>query len=78
MDDFLASATVDDGRSIHIAPLSRQTIIDSGAEHLGFGGYFVFETCEEPGNPGICVLGKAASFEGAVRLVDLWMARPAA
>ena len=77
MDEILASAKIENGYSIHIATLSRQTIIDSGADHLGFCGYFLFETCDAPGRNGINILGKAASFDAAMRLVDVWMAKPA-
>lgn len=71
MDDILMSAKIGEGRSVHIATLSRQTIVDSGAEHLGFSGYFVFEASDLPGNGGIDVLGKAQSFEAALRLADI-------
>lgn len=71
MDDILMSAKIGEGRSVHIATLSRQTIVESGAEHLGFSGYFVFEACDLPGNGGIDVLGKAQSFEAAMRLADI-------
>ena len=72
MDDVLASANLGNGSSIHIATLSRQTIVDAGAEHLGFSGYFVFEARDAPGSKGISVLGKAASLESAFRLIDIW------
>jgi hypothetical protein len=72
MDDILASANLGNGSSIHIATLSRQTIMDAGAEHLGFSGYFVFEANDVPGSKGISVLGKASSLEAAFRLIDIW------
>ena len=72
MSDILASAEIGAGRSLHIATLSRKTIIDAGAEHLGFSGYFVFEASEQPGKRGIDILGKACSFEAALRLIDIW------
>jgi hypothetical protein len=72
MEQILASAKIGNGRSVHIATLARQTIIDSGAEHLGFNGYFLFEANDIPGERGILVLGKACSFEAALRLVDIW------
>lgn len=71
MDDILISAEIGNGRSVHIATLARQTIVDSGAEHLGFSGYFVFESSDVPGEKGIDVLGKAPSFEAAMRLADI-------
>jgi len=72
MDQILASARLGNGRSVHIATLARETIIHSGAEHLGFNGYFVFETADLPGEKGISVLGKACSFEAAIRLAEIW------
>lgn len=72
MDDILASANLGNGSSIHIATLSRQTLIEAGAEHLGFSGYFVFEAKDAPGSKGIFVLGKASSLEAAFRLIDIW------
>jgi len=75
MDDILASANLGNGRSIHIATLSRETVIESGAEHLGFSGYFVFEANDTPDAKGIFVLGKACSLEAAFRLIDIWASR---
>jgi hypothetical protein len=72
MDEILASAQLGNGRSVHIATLARQTIIDSGAEHLGFSGYFLFESNDLPGEKGISVLGKISSLEAALRLIDIW------
>ena len=72
MDQILASANLGDGKSIHIATLARQTIIDGGAEHLGFEGYFLFEADECQTSGGINVLGKASSLDAAFRLIDIW------
>jgi hypothetical protein len=78
MDQILASANLGGGRSIHIGTLSRQTIIESGAEHLGLNGYFVFEAADTPTTKGIVVLGKACSIEAALRLIDIWEAKTTA
>jgi hypothetical protein len=75
MDQILASVNLGDKHSLNIATLSRQSIIDSGAEHLGFTGYFVFEADDSPEAKGISVLGKACSLEAALRLIDLWTDR---
>jgi hypothetical protein len=69
MDEILASAEITPNSSLHVATLSRQTLIDAGAAHLGLEGYFLFEVNELPA--GITVLGKAVSFEAAIRLADL-------
>lgn len=71
MDEILASAEIAPNSSLHVATLSRQTLIDAGADHLGLEGYFLFEVNELPGMSGITVLGKAVSFEAAIRLADL-------
>ncbi|QCG93978.1 hypothetical protein E6C67_08500 [Azospirillum sp. TSA2s] len=55
------------GRIICIGSLSRQTIVDAGAEHMGPEGYFIFT--HDKG--GIDVLAKAASIEAAFRLADI-------
>jgi hypothetical protein len=72
MEQILASANLNNGRSIHVAALARQTIIDAGAQHLGFQGYFLFECTHNETSNGITVLGKATSIEAAMRIIDLW------
>lgn len=78
MEEILASVSLDNRRSVHIAQLARQTIIDSGAEHMGFSGYFIFETDDSPAAKRISVLAKVASLEAAFRMMDLWVGRKAA
>lgn len=75
MDEILASAKLADGTSIHIATLSRKTIVNAGAEHLGFEGYFLFETLDTKEIKGISILGKATDLDAAFRLIDLWKHR---
>lgn len=75
MDDILASALTDNGSSIHIATLSRETIEAAGAEHLGYIGYFLFETNDMPDTKGINILGKVSSLEAGFRLIELWSNR---
>ena len=77
MEQILASANLGNGKSIHVAALARQTIIDAGAQHLGFQGYFLFECTHTDNANGITVLGKAASVEAAMRLADLWQGKAA-
>ena len=73
-EGYLGSAIIDNYRSIHIAELSRQSIIDSEADHLGFGGYFLFETAEG-GRRGIKVLAKVASLDAAFDLLSIWQSK---
>jgi hypothetical protein len=74
MDQIIGSANLGAGKSIHVATLARQTILDAGADHLGFEGYFVFET-DDATAKGISILCKATSLDAALRLVDLWAGR---
>jgi hypothetical protein len=71
MDDILASLDLGNGRSVHVGALAKDTLVDSGAEHMGFRGYFLFEANDVPGERGISVLGKAASLDAAMRLIDV-------
>lgn len=71
MDEILASAEITPNSSLHVATLSRQTLIDAGAAHLGLEGYFLFEVSNSFGYSRINVLGKAVSFDAALRLADL-------
>lgn len=71
MDDFLSTKKIGEGKCLHIASLSRQAIIECEAEHLGFDGFFVFETCDLPESKGINILGKVASFDAGVQLANL-------
>lgn len=75
MDDFLLSIDLGNGRSLNVASLARETVIQSGAEHLGFDGYFLFEAIEGTVEKGISVLGKASCFETALHLADLMAGR---
>lgn len=72
MEDILASIDLGNGRSVHLAALAKATIEDAGAEHLGHQGYFLFEAVDSPGHKGINILGKAASFDAAMRLIDVF------
>jgi len=71
MDDFLSTKVIGPGKSVHIASLSRQAIIDCDAEHMGFDGFFLFETNDDANIRGINILGKVASFDAGVQLANL-------
>lgn len=73
MDEgYLGSVRIDGKRSIHIAELSQQSIIDSEAQHLGFGGYFLFETEDGSCRRGIRVLARVASLDAAFEMLSIW------
>lgn len=75
-DGHLGTARIDNYRSIHISEISRESIIENGAEHLGFGGYFLFETEEGTGRRGLKILARVASLDAAFAMLDLWTRRP--
>lgn len=71
MSIFPLTAQVATSRKLHVSTLSRQTLADAGASHLGEEGFFIFEVLDVAVGGGIDVLGKAVSFEAALRLADL-------
>jgi hypothetical protein len=69
MTDFCFSIRLSDKRELCLAPVSRDAFEANGAHALGDDcGYFI----ERP-SAGIEILAKAASYEAAVRLVDIYM-----
>jgi len=75
MEEILGTASLGLGRSIYIATLSRQSVIENEAEHLGFDGYFLFETSDTVEPKGLTILGKVSSLDAAFRLLDVWRGR---
>jgi hypothetical protein len=72
-DDLYVVDQLDEFRSICISTLARRTVEESDASHLGGDrGYFIYETDSRRGASGVNVLAKAASFDAAFRLADLW------
>ena len=75
MDDMFWSTAVAPSRMLCVSPLSRETILESDINSLGNDtGYFIYEVDEAAPAAGILVLGKAASEEAAMHLVDLLQA----
>ena len=73
MGHFLFSARLPDGREICVAPVSRDAFEANKAYDLGDDcGYFIYEyDCTRPA-AGIEILAKAASYDAAVRLIDIY------
>ncbi|MBN9144954.1 MULTISPECIES: hypothetical protein [unclassified Novosphingobium] len=81
MDEILGTVRIDEKRSLHLGTLSPHSLSALEVEHLGFDGYFLFETDDSQLSKGIKVLGKAPDLDAAFRLLDIWqtsMARLAA
>lgn len=73
MREFFFCERLPDGREFCVAPVSRDTFEANGAYDLGDdGGYFIYEYDTKNPHAGIEILGKAASYEAAVRLMDIY------
>jgi hypothetical protein len=77
MRELVFSARLKDGREICVAPLSKRTFEDNKAYALGDDcGYFIYEIDSRTPSSGIEILGKAISYNAALRLVDIFMGGP--
>ena len=75
MDNFLFSARFPDGREVCIAPVSSDAFDQNETDSLGDdSGYFIFEYDANRPASGIEILGKAASYDAALRLIDIFLA----
>jgi hypothetical protein len=72
MDEILSSVRLSAERNIYIGTLSRQAIVESGADHMGLEGYFIFEERDADNVKGFNILCKACSFEAALRIAEIW------
>jgi hypothetical protein len=74
MENLSLSALMEDGREICISPISRETFDASELEALGDDcGYFIYEVDGNRLSAGIEILAKVASYEAALRLVDIFL-----
>lgn len=73
MKHSLFSANLGDGRRISVSPLSVDTFESNHAFSLGDdSGYFIYEIDTKRESAGIEILGKAASYDAAMRLIDIF------
>ncbi len=77
-EDLCVMSRIDDYRSICVSTLSRLSIEAADAQHLGEGGYFIYEMDNRPYFGGVSVLAKAASLEAALRLGEIFAGSKAA
>ncbi|WP_428489670.1 hypothetical protein [Rhodopila sp.] len=74
MRHVLFSSLLPDGKQVCISPVSIDAYEASEAQALGDDtGYFIYEYDERQPASGIEILGKAASYEAAERLVDIFL-----
>lgn len=63
---------ISETRCLCVSPLSAATVQENDTDNLGSeAGYFIYEADDAA---GISILGKAASEEAAMRLVDIFLA----
>jgi len=75
MTDRYFCVPLPDGREVCISPLSRATYEHSCAAELGDDfGYFIYEYSLKQPHAGLEVLAKAASYDAALRLADIYIA----
>lgn len=74
MDDLLWCTRISATRQLCVSALSPVTVQENEIENLGSGhGYFIYEVEEGRTAGGISILGKAASEEAAMRLVNIFL-----
>lgn len=71
MAEFYFSATLDNERTLHLAPLTNRIIEESGQDLPDTGGYFLFERRHSDGLPKVEIIAQAISEEAAFRLRDM-------
>lgn len=74
MQHILLSTPLPDGREMCVAPVSVDAFEDNCVYSLGDDtGYFIYEFDNRQPGTGIEILAKAASYEAAMRLVDIFV-----
>jgi len=74
MREFLFSTKLPDGREVCIAPISVDAFEDNAAYNLGDdSGYFIYEYDSERSASGIEILAKTASYDAAMRIIDIFL-----
>jgi len=74
MQNILFCAQLSDGRQVCVAPVSADAFEANDAYCLGDdSGYFIYEFDDNRPETGIEILAKAASYDAAVRLADIFI-----
>jgi hypothetical protein len=74
MQHILLSTPLPDGREVCVAPVSADAFEANCAYSLGDDtGYFIYEFDNRQPGTGIEILAKAASYEAAMRLIDIFV-----
>lgn len=71
MAEFYFSATLDNERTLHLAPLTSRQIGEAGQEVEDTGGYYLFERHHADGLPKVEIIAQVLSEEAAFRLKDM-------
>lgn len=71
MAEFYFTATLDNGRTLHLAPLTNRLIEQSGQDVPDVSGYFLFERRHSATHPKVEIIAQVVSEEAALRLRDM-------
>ena len=72
---ILERVSIGHKRYLYIGLLSTACVEEQEVTHLGTGGYFLFETSDNPEDKGIIILGKIADDDAAYRLKEIWQSQ---
>jgi hypothetical protein len=71
MAEYYFTLSVDNNRTLHLAPLTDRLIAQSGQEIADTGGYFLYEKRHSEGPQHVEIIAQAMSEEAAFRLRDI-------
>lgn len=71
MAEFYFTATLDNGRTLYLAPLTSRVIAESGQEIPDASGYFLFERNRSDTCTRVQIIAQVVSEEAALRLRDM-------
>jgi hypothetical protein len=71
MSEFYFTATLDNGRTLYLAPLTSRLIEQSGQGVADASGYFLFERCHSDTSARVEIIAQVVSEEAALRLREM-------
>jgi hypothetical protein len=71
MAEFYFTATLDNGRTLYLAPLTSRVIAESGQSVPDASGYFLFERDRSSRSHRVQIIAQVVSEEAALRLRDM-------
>jgi hypothetical protein len=71
MAEFYFTATLSNGRTLFLAPLTERLIAESGQEVSDTSGYFLFERDRSNANHTVQIIAQVVSEEAALQLREM-------